>query len=440
MPIIYLYGSLFVRPFFSLFIYRILILCLLPLLLTAFLLRSRSNADYRKRLGERLGLVSSTFKKDSIIIHAASVGEVLSLKPFVENLLQQQPTLAITFTTFTPTGSTQVKTLFGDRVQHCYLPLDCWPCTSLFLAALQPKAVVFMETEIWPNLVAQCKNKDIKLLLINGRLSEKSVASYHKFTWIIQPSLKAFSHIYCQSQDNLERFITLGANPSKTSVSGNLKYDIAINASVSTKQEELSQYLPRQRLIWVAASTHQGDEDIILTSFKQIKIEFPELLLILVPRHPERFDTIAQLCQKSFSTVRRSEKSTIAPETDIWLLDSLGELLAAFSLANVVTMGGSFSDIGGHNPLEPALFKLPIIVGPDMNNFNEVMQQLKKQQAIVQLTALDNLSGQLSAEIINLLNQPSLSKCYGDKAHQVVLANQGASQRSIDKLLELIKV
>lgn len=408
--------------------------------MTAFLVRSRTNTAYRKRLGERIGLVNPCFKKEGVIIHAASVGEVLALKPFVENLLQQKPSLVITFTTFTPTGSEQVQKLFGDRVQHCYLPLDCWPCTSLFLSKLQPQAFIFMETEIWPNLIAQCENKAIKLLLINGRLSEKSVVSYQKFSWLIHPSLNAFDHIYCQSQDNFERFITLGAPPNKTSVSGNLKYDISVNASVSTKQEELSQYLPHERLIWVVASTHQGDEELILASFKQIKNEFPELLLILVPRHPERFDTIAQLCQRSFSTVRRSEKSKVSLDTDIWLLDSLGELLAAFSLANVVTMGGSFSEIGGHNPLEPALFKLPIIVGPDMNNFTDIMQQLNQQQAIIQLTSLSNISEQLSAEIINLLNHPLSSKSYGEKAYQVVLANTGASQRSIDKLLELITV
>ncbi|GHE97062.1 3-deoxy-D-manno-octulosonic acid transferase [Thalassotalea profundi] len=383
-------------------------------------------------------MVNSSFKKNTIIIHASSVGEVLALKPFVEKLLHQNPSLTVTFTTFTPTGSTQVINLFTERVQHCYLPFDCWPCTSVFLNALQPKAMVFMETEIWPNLLAQCKHKKIKLLLINARLSEKSVKSYRKLNWLIQPSLSAFDHIYCQSSDNLERFIKLGADINKASVSGNLKYDISINPSLAIKQKELKQFLHHDRKVWVVASTHQGDEDIILSAFKQIKITCPDLLLILVPRHPERFDTIAKLCQQNFNTIRRSQKLKIDTNTDIWLLDSLGELLAAYSLANIVTMGGSFSNIGGHNPLEPALFKLPIIVGPDMHNFTEVMLQLTQQKGIIELTHMNNINEKLCEQVIKLLHNPEIAEQYGNNAFQVVQTNQGASQRSLDKLIELI--
>ncbi|GAA5135146.1 lipid IV(A) 3-deoxy-D-manno-octulosonic acid transferase [Thalassotalea piscium] len=426
------------RNFITLLLYRLVLMSLLPLVIITLVIRSKNNPQYRKRLSERLGFVRSSFKQNSIVIHAASVGEVIALKPFVEKLLQQQPELVITFTTFTPTGSAQVSTLFGDRVQHCYLPLDIWPCTAMFLYKLKPKAAVFMETEIWPNLVAQCKHKDIKLLLINGRLSEKSVESYQKLTWLIQPSLLAFDHIYCQSQDNLARFLMIGATNTNISVSGNLKYDISINEKVASKQKELSQYLKENRRIWVVASTHQGDEDIILSAFRLIKAQHPDLLLILVPRHPERFDAVASLCKKCFNTIRRSEETPIKPDTDIWLLDSLGELLAVFALANVVTMGGSFSQIGGHNPLEPALFKLPIIVGPDMNNFTDIMYQLMEQQAVIQLSEEGNISEHLSAEMINLLNNSSLADKYGNSAHKVVLANQGASQRSLDKLLALI--
>ncbi|XQW85279.1 lipid IV(A) 3-deoxy-D-manno-octulosonic acid transferase [Thalassotalea piscium] len=424
--------------FFALLFYRVFFLCLLPLLLVLLFVRSKNNPDYRKRLMERFGFISPTFNKNSIVIHAASVGEVLALKPLVEKLQQQQPKLVITFTTFTPTGSAQVKKLFGDQVQHCYLPLDLWPCTALFLHSLQPQAIVFMETEIWPNLLAQCSQRDIQLLLVNARLSEKSVKSYQKLAWLIQPSLIAFNYIYCQSDDNCQRFLALGADINKTSVSGNLKYDIALDATNKIKQDELAQFINPSRDIWVVASTHPGDEEIILAAFKEIKKQYPALLLVLVPRHPERFDNVARLCQMSFNTIRRSSKVMVESTTDIWLLDSLGELLATFALANLVTMGGSFSEIGGHNPLEPALFKLPIIVGPDMHNFNDIMQQLEQHQGIIQLKNEHKVSEQLSLEIIRLLQHPTLASQYGEKAHQVVLANQGASQRSIDKLLELM--
>lgn len=424
--------------FISLCLYRLIFICLLPFLLLALILRSKNNPDYRRRLGERLGFTNRTFEKNSIIIHAASVGEVLALKPLVEKLLQQQPALIITFTTFTPTGSAQVNALFNERVQHCYLPLDIWPCTTLFLNTLQPKAMVFMETELWPNLLAQCAHKNIKLMLINARLSEKSVKSYQKISALIQPALTSFQHIYCQSQDNLERFLTLGATVNSTSVSGNLKYDIAINPAVLSKQEELKQYILTPRKVWVVASTHQGDEKLVLSAFEQVKLQHPDLLLILVPRHPERFDTIATQCQQQFKTARRSTNIDIKADTDVWLLDSLGELLAAFALADIVTMGGSFSSVGGHNPLEPALFTLPIIVGPDMHNFTDVMQQLTQQQGVIQLEPTDNISNALPSAVITLLAQPDKARVYGENAHNVVLANQGASQRSIDKLLEII--
>jgi len=427
---------------FSLLIYRLLILLLLPLLLLALLLRSLSNKQYRQRINERLGFFPKPYRKNGIVVHAASVGEIIALTPFVEQLLTTYPNQAITITTFTPTGSEQVKKLFSDRVQHGFLPLDVFPCTQLFLSRLQPKLVVFMETELWPNLIAQCDRKKIKLLLINGRLSKNSMKSYQKISSLITPSLNHFDKILCQSHDNYENFLLLGTNPNRCQVSGNLKFDLNTNQATLDKATQLQQLLPTNRTVWLVASTHEGDETIALNAFKQIKSQFPSLLLILVPRHPERFKQVGSLCLNHHFTLSKRSEETQVIEQDIWLLDTLGELMAAFSLANIVTMGGSFSHIGGHNPLEPALFKKAIIVGANMSNFLEIMQQLQKNKAIVQLATPtvdgDEQSQALAIAVITLLKNQQQVCDLGEKAHQVVMANQGASTRTLAEVKVLM--
>ena len=427
----------------SLFIYRLLTLLLLPLLILALLIRSLSNKQYRQRIAERLGFFPKPFQKNGIVVHAASVGEVIALAPFVEQLLSAYSKLAITVTTFTPTGSEQVKKLFSERVQHGFLPLDVLPCTQIFLSRLQPKLVVFMETELWPNLISQCANKNIKLLLINGRLSKNSMKSYLKISPLITPCLNQFDKILCQSNDNHENFLRLGAKPEHCSVSGNLKFDLSVNQNSLDKAKQLQNLLPDNRPIWLVASTHEGDEAIALQAFKEIKQHTPDLLLVLVPRHPERFKQVAQLClSHEFTLIKRSEEVRVLKQ-DIWLLDSLGELMSVFSLADLVTMGGSFSAIGGHNPLEPALFKKAIIVGPNMSNFKEIMQQLTASDAIVQLSQANDSEGDfhsqaLASEVIQLLNDSQQATLLGDNAHQVVMANQGASKRTLLVARDLI--
>lgn len=425
----------------SLLIYRVVLLLLLPVIILLLIIRSINHPAYRHRLIERLGFVSSAFKKHGVVIHAASVGEVIAIKAFVEQLIKAQPDLAITLTTFTPTGSAQVKKIFHGKVQHCYLPLDVFPCTWLFLKSLAPKAVVLMETELWPNFIAQCQSRAIKLLLINARLSNKSMKDYRKLSWLITPCLQRFDHILAQSDDNQQNFLTLGAKPSQCQVSGNLKFDLHISDEVSQKQQMLAEFILPPRKTWLVASTHPNDEELILSCLTQLKQQHPDLLLILVPRHPERFDSVDKLCQQcGFSTVRRSQQAPVTANDDIWLIDTLGELLATCGLADVVTMGGSFSHIGGHNPLEPALFKKPIVVGHDMSNFNKVMQQMRAQQAIVQLatdqqSSKEDISSALFDAINELLLKPEQQKFYGENAYQVVHVNQGASQFSTNYLL-----
>ncbi|QOL26473.1 lipid IV(A) 3-deoxy-D-manno-octulosonic acid transferase [Thalassotalea sp. LPB0316] len=404
-------------------------LLLTPVLLLALIIRSTRQTAYRHRLIERLGILPKGLAKGGLIIHASSVGEVLALKALVQKLLLTHPETPITFTTFTPTGSEQVKKLFGDRVQHVYLPIDNPLSSYVFLKTLAPKSLVVMETELWPNLIQQARHQGIHLQLINGRLSNNSMKSYRKLTWLITPCLQNFDDILCQSIDNQENFLALGAPTNITQVSGNLKYDIVLSEDVIEKQQQLDQLITTKRPVWLVASTHPGDEKIVLGALSEILKTQPDLLLILVPRHPERFEEIATLCQAQFNTVRRSTAASVLADHQVWLLDSLGELMAAFKLADVVTMGGSFSQVGGHNPLEPAFYHKPIIVGPNMSNFKQVMTNMLNGGAIIQLTegiAPVNYQTQLSEQVCYLLANPERSQALGDNARKVVNQNQGA--------------
>ena len=423
----------------ALVLYRLFLLINLPVLIIVLLIRSTKHKAYRQRLTERLGLVPGGMKRGGILVHAASVGEVMALKAFIEQLLTAYPDMPVTLTTFTPTGSEQVKKLFADRVQHCYLPLDIWPCTALFLSRIAPKAMVFMETELWPNLLSQSAGKNIPLLLVNGRLSENSMKSYRKLSWLIAPALKRFAAILPQSSQHRENFLRLGADPQTCTVSGNLKYDISLTAEISAKQAELSQLMAGRGPVWIAASTHEGDEQLILQAYQKLSAETPKLLLVLVPRHPERFEKVHQLClDGGLKVIKRSAKQPLEEDTQVWLLDTLGELMAAYALSDIVTIGGTFSHIGGHNPLEPALFKKPVIVGADMSNFAEIHQQFSQEQAVVQLAAQGNASDQLAKEVQRLLDNPQQAQTLGDNGYQIVRQNQGASAFSVEQLARLL--
>lgn len=415
------------------------------MILGVLCIRSINHSAYRQRLLERLGFISSNFARQGIIVHAASVGEVLALKPFITQLIKDYPSLAITVTTFTPTGSAQVKKLFGDKVQHCFLPLDNILSTRLFLNTLQPKAIIFMETELWPNLIAQAKKQKTKLLLINGRLSNKSMTSYKKLSWLITPTVQHFDQILTQSQVNQENYLSIGASIDNCSLSGNLKFDIAINSDLEERIQDLNTYItpatasPKHRKVWLVASTHPGDEALALSVLKSLKKQHSELLLIIVPRHPERFSQVSSLCKEAgFTVVKRSEKKSVIAQTDVWVIDTLGELLSVCALADIVTMGGSFSNIGGHNPLEPALFEKPVIVGPNMSNFSEILAQLSLESGILQLTSETNLAQQLHNTVDELLIDENKAQRIGKSAYKVVQANQGATAKTLSALRTLV--
>lgn len=423
------------KYFIALFSYRLLLILLLPILLLVILLRSRTQTAYRHRLLERFGFLNKQLKQSDIVIHAASVGEVLALRPLVEKLLKQHTNKTITFTTFTPTGSAQVKKIFSNRVQHCYLPLDFYFANWLFLHQLKPNLIIFMETELWPCFVAQAKKRHCKLMLVNGRLSDSSVKAYHRLNWLFIPCLNRFNKIFTQSEINQNNFINIGAPADRCQVSGNIKYDIAIDQSATEKSQELNSYIRAPKKLWIMASTHQGDEAIALDAFKLLKPKYDDLLLVIVPRHPERFDEVTQLAKNyNVETVTRSSKEGIENKHKVWILDTLGELFALYALADFVCIGGSFTKIEGHNPLEPAYFKKPIIVGPRMNNFAQVTQQLNTNNALIQLSESSSFASELAKQLTLLIENKEYCKQLGNSAYNVVQQNQGAIDITLDEI------
>jgi 3-deoxy-D-manno-octulosonic-acid transferase len=264
--------------------------------------------------------------------------------------------------------------------------------------------------------------------------------NYKKLNSLIKPTLQAFDSILTQSKENFDNFIELGANEATCSISGNLKFDMKVDAALAEKQVQLQSLLPQNRPILLLASSHQGDEQMMITALKSILTKQPDVLLVIVPRHPERFEQVEDLCLKQGLTLTKRSHNTLVSTENIWLLDTLGELMPALACVSVVIMGGSFSSIGGHNPLEPALFSKPIVVGNDMSNFREVTQQLLAENGIIQINHLNNVSEHtlLTETLLNLLKDTKQQSALGENALKVVKCNQGATQNTINTALAIL--
>lgn len=419
-------------------LYQIIGTLLLPLLILALLIRSRRQPEYRSRLFERLGFCSLAKSKNGIIIHGASLGEITSLKPFIIGVIKALPDTPITVTSFTPAGSKQIKHLFGDSVNHTYLPVDSIICNWLFLKRLKPTVAIFMETELWPSLCYQLKKRNAKLLLINARLSEKSTIQYQKISPLIKLTLNQFDEIQAQTSNNADRFLSLGANSSKVSVKGNLKFDIAMPADLGHKISNLKKTLDN-RVTWVIGSSHIDEEDLLLDVFQVLKKQLPHLLLLLAPRHPERYRPLEQKFQQRHLTYKlRSEDSQISNDTDIWLIDTIGELLLFYAVGDICTVAGSFDNTGGHNALEPALFGKAITVGPNTFGILELNQALLKANALLQHDSLE--VEKISNDLLNLFNSKQRQKELGHNSNCFLIANRGATQSAISTLQSFIEL
>lgn len=420
------------------FLYTALLYLFLPFIFLRLLWRSRKIPGYRKRWHERLGFFPPV-KSDCIWVHAVSVGETIAAIPLIKSLQKNYPTLPVVVTGMTPTGGERVKAAFGDSVIYGFLPYDLPIFLNQFFKRITPKLLIVMETELWPNLFAACLKRHIPVMVANARLSEKSAKGYGH-PWLKSVMTEMFSAIHtlaAQADYDADRFVALGLPRSKVVVTGNLKFDIEIPQELFAKQDELKRRLGADRPVWIAASTHAGEEEIILTAHQMIRQKIPEALLMLVPRHPDRFDAVAKLLQeRSFKFVRRSQNTACTPDTAVYLADSMGELLLMYSAADVAFVAGSLAKVGGHNMLEPAALHKAILSGPVLYNFTEISQLLLQANA---MRVVHN-ANEMAEQVIRLLQDPAYRRTLGENAYQVVAANRGSLAMQLRLIQQMVSV
>ncbi|MCX8922911.1 lipid IV(A) 3-deoxy-D-manno-octulosonic acid transferase [Vibrio parahaemolyticus] len=366
-------------------IYTALLALASPFLLLGLYKSKPNKPKFGGRWKEHFGITPQLkTHQRPIWIHAVSVGESIAATPLIKELKQQYPEQPIVVTTTTSTGAEQIAKL-GDLVEHRYMPIDFGFAVKSFLKAIQPKKMLIIETELWPNTLNVVKQANIPITVVNARLSEKSCQNYAKVQLLFNQLHPCLTQVLCQTDSDAERFERLGVNKEKLSVTGSIKFDIQISDHVKQQGEALRTQLGKDRPVWIAASTHKGEDEQVLEAHKQILESHPNALLILVPRHPERFDDVFTLCKKQgFETVRRTENQPAENTTQIYLGDTMGEMLVLIGAADICFMGGSLigDKVGGHNVLEPAALGVPVITGPSYYNFQDLVDTMQREDCI----------------------------------------------------------
>ena len=406
--------------------YSCLFYFLIPFILLRLLWRGIKAPAYRHRWRERFAFYNKQFPQGVIWFHAVSVGEAEALFPLVRQIQKQHPDAKLLITTTTPTGSARVKAVMQESVAHVYLPYDVPDSVSRFMQCFKPKLAVVMETEIWPNLFLYCGRNNIPLYIINARLSEKSSRGYQRIPSLVHSALAGVNLITAQTQDDANRFIAIGADSKKVLTLGNIKFDVEIPQTMIEQGLQIKAGLFAGRFVWMIASTHKDEEVLFLEIYKEIKHKIPELLLVIVPRHPERFADVKKLCEQfQLSVIMRTAGERVYTETDVYLVDTMGELKMLYAASDAAFVGGSMVPRGGHNILEAAVVGVPVMFGPHMVNFKEIARGVLSQNAAIQC--------QNKADIVNsilaLYEQPVYRETLAEKAKAFVSQNQGAIAR-----------
>ena len=410
------------------FIYSVVFYLITPLIILRLVIRGLAAPNYRKRWGQRFGFFTpSESSKETIWLHAVSVGETLAAVPLVKALQEKYPERRLLITCMTPTGSERITAAFGDSVDHSYAPYDTPDAVARFLKRVQPKMLIIMETELWPNTVAACYKRQIPVILANGRLSEKSARGYARVSKLSGPMVAQLSAVAAQHGDDGGRFTALGLPVEKLHITGNIKFDLELNAQIRLSAEALRQQWDgtNQRPVLLAASTHRGEDEIILQAFSLIKQSVNNALLVLVPRHPERFNQVGDLClDAGYSLARRSNNDS-TDNADILLGDTMGELMTFFGACDIAFVGGSLVSNGGHNMIEPAAWGKPTLSGLSVFNFAEVSRLLAEAGGL----SLVGDAAALAESVIVLMKNPEQAQQMGLSAQQVAEANRGALER-----------
>ncbi len=364
-------------------LYSATLYLLVPITVYHLIWRGFRQSDYFQRWNERYARYRIAPHAQTVWVHAVSVGEVNAAAPLVNALLRQRPDLRLLLTTITPTGSARASALWGDRVEHVYLPYDLSGAVKRFLAHFRPRLGLIVETELWPNLLFCCRDQGIPVYIVNARLSERSLRGYRVLRALVGRALRTVRAVAAQSRRDGERFVRLGADREAVVVTGNLKYDVAIDPRWQASAATFAQHAGT-RPVWIAASTHEEEEAAVIAIHRRLRERWPELLLLWAPRHPERFRAVAQACVGSGWRVA-TRKLTHWPDGDdaVFVVDTLGELMDFYACADVAFVGGSLQDIGGHNLLEPAAVGTAVVSGPHLHNFADIARQLDNAGALL---------------------------------------------------------
>jgi 3-deoxy-D-manno-octulosonic-acid transferase len=415
--------------------YTVVMALISPLLIlhTAIKLLLKSEGYTRRKL-ERFGVISGEFQPNGLWVHCVSVGEVVAAALVIEKLLAEDPKRVITVTTTTPTGSQRVVQLFGDRVQHCYLPYDFSLFVHLSLTKIKPKALLITEVELWPTLIHQCWKKGIPSLVINARMTDRSAKGYQKVASLFTPMLHKLSLVCAQGQRDYDNYKKLGICATKVQLTNNIKFDIAIPQQEVEHLTLIQKYNPNGKTVILAGSTHDPEENLMLEAFEACKANYSDLLLLIVPRHPQRFDIVYKRClQSSLKTCRASQ--SVDPDADIILVDEMGVLSRLYQIAQVAFVGGSIAPRGGHNALEAAACAVPVMMGSSRHNNPDICLALEQAGAITTVNTMTDIEKTLS----HWLLAPQNAKAAGEKGKQAIDNNAGAVDNTMAAVDQFVR-
>ena len=426
-----------VTPSAAPWFYRLLLTLVVPFALLRLWWRGRKQPGYRRHIGERFGFINVPEDRPVLWLHAVSVGETRAAEPLVHALLEQYPDHRILLTHMTPTGRETSTALYQDpRILIAYVPYDLTGTVDRFLRRVRPELGLLMETEIWPNLILRSRHQGVPIMLINARLSERSARRYGRFATHIRPVLAALSATGAQTSADAERLAALGANP--VSVTGNLKFDVRIKPALQQLGKQWRTSLPPDRPVWLAASTREGEEAIILAAHHALCTRLPGLhpLLVLVPRHPQRFDDVALQIQRDGFAVQRRSMGFPDDTTDVWLGDSMGEMVAYYSMADLAVIGGSLLPFGGQNLIEAAACGCPLIIGPHTYNFQVAAELAEQSGAARRLSVVD--ADTLTDAVANWLTDSATRTTAQAATADFLSSSTGASERTVQLINQIL--
>ena len=414
------------------FIYSQLIRLALPFILLRLWWHGRRAPELRANWRQRLGFVPRA-PGTVVWVHAVSVGETIAAAPMVRRLLARNPGLTILMTAMTDTGLAQARKMFGDQVRYAYAPYDTPGAIRRFLDRAKPRILVIMETEIWPNMIRQCRARKVPVFLINARLSERSARGYERVRGLASPIMRSISWVAAQADKDAERFRRIGVADDKVEVTGSVKFDVDIPDAVRRSAADLKVCFAG-RPVWIAGSTH-GNEDVqLLSAHQTLLAHHPDALLILVPRHPERFDPVAERVRSAGLSLARRSAGDDPAGAQVYLGDTMGELMMLYGASQVAFVGGSLIERGGHNPLEPAAWGIPVFSGPHIFNFETIYQRLLNDAGV----RLVHDADELAQHLVSLFSDPEQRVATGQRALAVVNKNRGALDKVVDGIMDRI--